>query len=86
MLQEARIFNDSHVDPRRCQQVITKLLYLLTQGESFTKVLMRRGRTRQGEPRLRPAGAQRGGWRAALDVLPPPAVKLAAAARCALCP
>ena len=38
MLQEARIFNDSHVDPRKCQQVITKLLYLLTQGESFTKV------------------------------------------------
>ena len=38
VLQEARIFNDSHVDPRRCQQVITKLLYLLTQGESFTKV------------------------------------------------
>lgn len=37
VLQEARIFNDSHVDPRRCQQVITKLLYLLTQGESFTK-------------------------------------------------
>ncbi len=38
VLQEARIFNDVHVDPRRCQQVITKLLYLLTQGESFTKV------------------------------------------------
>lgn len=37
VLQEARCFNDSHVDPRRCQQVITKLLYLLTQGESFTK-------------------------------------------------
>lgn len=37
VLQEARVFNDSHVDPRRCQQVITKLLYLLTQGESFTK-------------------------------------------------
>lgn len=37
VLQEARIFNDPHVDPRRCQQVITKLLYLLTQGESFTK-------------------------------------------------
>ena len=25
------------VDPRKCQQVITKLLYLLTQGETFTK-------------------------------------------------
>ena len=59
------IFNDPHIDPRRCQQVcyvsgedlllkckadleayhpflaaqvITKLLYLLCQGETFTKV------------------------------------------------
>lgn len=38
VLQETRVFNEPHVDPRRCQQVITKLLYLLTQGESFTKV------------------------------------------------
>lgn len=38
VLQETRVFNEAHVDPRRCQQVITKLLYLLTQGESFTKV------------------------------------------------
>ncbi|CAH8320237.1 unnamed protein product [Eruca vesicaria subsp. sativa] len=38
VLQEARVFNDSQVDPRRCSQVITKLLYLLNQGESFTKV------------------------------------------------
>lgn len=38
VLQEARVFNEPHVDPRKCQQVITKLLYLLTQGESFTKV------------------------------------------------
>ncbi|KAK9837106.1 hypothetical protein WJX81_003075 [Elliptochloris bilobata] len=37
VLQEARIFNDPHIDPRRCQQVITKLLYLLCQGETFTK-------------------------------------------------
>jgi len=37
VLQETRVFNEAHVDPRRCQQVITKLLYLLTQGESFTK-------------------------------------------------
>ncbi|GAB4819163.1 hypothetical protein N2152v2_006209 [Parachlorella kessleri] len=37
VLQETRIFNDNHVDPRKCQQVITKLLYLLTQGESLTK-------------------------------------------------
>ncbi|KAG2318618.1 hypothetical protein Bca4012_055179 [Brassica carinata] len=38
VLQEARVFNDAQVDPRRCSQVITKLLYLLNQGESFTKV------------------------------------------------
>ncbi|KAL1215745.1 Coatomer subunit gamma [Cardamine amara subsp. amara] len=38
VLQEARVFNDPQVDPRRCSQVITKLLYLLNQGESFTKV------------------------------------------------
>ena len=31
------MFNEAHVDPRKCQQVITKLLYLLTQGENFTK-------------------------------------------------
>jgi hypothetical protein len=38
VLQEARCFNESQLDPRRCQQVITKLLYLLNQGETFTKV------------------------------------------------
>ncbi|KAL8160613.1 hypothetical protein V2J09_002150 [Rumex salicifolius] len=37
VLQEARVFNDPQLDPRRCSQVITKLLYLLNQGESFTK-------------------------------------------------
>ncbi len=37
VLQETRVFNEAQVDPRKCQQVITKLLYLLTQGESFTK-------------------------------------------------
>ena len=61
VLQEARCFNDSQLDTRRCQQVctslmhsiywtahfsftavtqvITKLLYLCNQGDSFTKVL-----------------------------------------------
>jgi len=37
VLQEARIFHDPNLDPRRCSQVITKLLYLLNQGETFTK-------------------------------------------------
>ncbi|KAF1896632.1 hypothetical protein Lal_00034331 [Lupinus albus] len=38
VLQEARVFNDPQLDARRCSQVITKLLYLLNQGESFSKV------------------------------------------------
>ncbi|XP_041991230.1 coatomer subunit gamma-2-like [Salvia splendens] len=38
VLQEARVFNDPQLDARRCSQVITKLLYLLNQGDSFTKV------------------------------------------------
>ncbi|XP_010942771.1 coatomer subunit gamma-2 [Elaeis guineensis] len=38
VLQEARVFNDPQLDGRRCLQVITKLLYLLNQGETFTKV------------------------------------------------
>ncbi|KAL6531839.1 hypothetical protein OROMI_028202 [Orobanche minor] len=38
VLQEARVFNDPQLDARRCSQVITKLLYLLNQGETFTKV------------------------------------------------
>ncbi|EFJ08461.1 hypothetical protein SELMODRAFT_185391 [Selaginella moellendorffii] len=37
VLQEARVFNDPQLDTRRCAQVITKLLYLLNQGETFTK-------------------------------------------------
>ncbi|XP_024376608.1 coatomer subunit gamma-2 [Physcomitrium patens] len=37
VLQEARVFNDRELDARRCAQVITKLLYLINQGETFTK-------------------------------------------------
>mmetsp|Transcript_4311 Transcript_4311/g.15129 ORF Transcript_4311/g.15129 Transcript_4311/m.15129 type:complete len:898 (-) Transcript_4311:328-3021(-) len=37
VLQEARIFHAAQTDSRKCQQVLTRLLYLLTQGESFTK-------------------------------------------------
>eukprot|EP01025_Chloroclados_australasicus_P024171 TRINITY_DN2432_c1_g1_i1.p1 TRINITY_DN2432_c1_g1~~TRINITY_DN2432_c1_g1_i1.p1 ORF type:complete len:890 (-),score=110.07 TRINITY_DN2432_c1_g1_i1:397-3066(-) len=37
VLQDARIFHDPNVDTRKAQQVITKLLYLLIQGETFTK-------------------------------------------------
>ncbi|XP_073525883.1 uncharacterized protein [Phyllobates terribilis] len=38
VLQDARVFNDPQLDPRKCSQVITKLLYLLNQGNAFTKV------------------------------------------------
>ncbi|KAK9677867.1 hypothetical protein RND81_11G172700 [Saponaria officinalis] len=38
VLQEARVFNDPQLDPRRCSQVITRLCYLLIQGETLTKV------------------------------------------------
>ncbi|XP_022876273.1 coatomer subunit gamma-2-like isoform X1 [Olea europaea var. sylvestris] len=38
VLQDARVFNDPQLDARRCSQVITKLLYLLNQGETFTKI------------------------------------------------
>ncbi|KAG1663110.1 hypothetical protein FOA52_010513 [Chlamydomonas sp. UWO 241] len=37
VLQEARCFNAPQPEARMCQQVITKLLYLLNQGETFTK-------------------------------------------------
>ena len=61
VLQEARCFNESQLDARRCQQVITKLLYLLNQGETFTKVRARRDdrderrRTRAPLDRSRPS-------------------------------
>jgi len=61
VLQEARCFNESQLDARRCQQVITKLLYLLNQGETFTKVRARhddrdeRRRTRAPLDRSRPS-------------------------------
>ncbi|GMH35804.1 hypothetical protein BSKO_03672 [Bryopsis sp. KO-2023] len=37
VLQEARLFHNPQIDARRARQIITKLLYLLTQGEAFTK-------------------------------------------------
>ena len=37
VLQEARIFHAPQIDARKCQQVITRFLYLLSQGETFTK-------------------------------------------------
>jgi len=37
VLQEARIFHNAQIDARKCQQVLTRLLYLISQGETFTK-------------------------------------------------
>jgi len=36
LLQEVRCFNDQQLNSRKCCTVITKLLYLLSQGEKFT--------------------------------------------------
>jgi len=33
VLQEARLFNETPVNPRKCTAVLTKILYLLNQGE-----------------------------------------------------
>lgn len=35
VLQEARAFNDTTVNPRKCTHILTKLLYLLNQGEQL---------------------------------------------------
>lgn len=35
VLQEARTFNDTPVNPRKCAQILTKILYLLNQGEQL---------------------------------------------------
>ena len=36
VLQEARIFNQSPVNPKKCALTLTKILYLLNQGELLT--------------------------------------------------
>jgi coatomer subunit gamma len=36
VLHEARIFNDQQLNARSCSRVLTKILYLLCQGEKFT--------------------------------------------------
>ncbi|XP_064417284.1 coatomer subunit gamma-2 isoform X1 [Latimeria chalumnae] len=35
VLQEARIFNETPINPRRCLHILTKILYILNQGEHF---------------------------------------------------
>ncbi|XP_028161796.1 coatomer subunit gamma [Ostrinia furnacalis] len=36
VLQEARYFNQTPVNPRKCSLILTKILYLLNQGEKLT--------------------------------------------------
>ena len=36
VLREARIFNDRELNPAKCAQVLTKLLYLISQGEHLS--------------------------------------------------
>lgn len=35
VLQEARTFNETPVNPRKCTHILTKILYLINQGEHF---------------------------------------------------
>ncbi|KAJ2943385.1 hypothetical protein O0L34_g12195 [Tuta absoluta] len=36
VLQESRYFNETPVNPRKCTHILTKILYLLNQGEKLT--------------------------------------------------
>ncbi|XP_056633800.1 coatomer subunit gamma [Diorhabda sublineata] len=36
VLQEARIFNETSINPRKCTPILTKLLYILNQGETLS--------------------------------------------------
>ncbi|CAK1546462.1 unnamed protein product [Leptosia nina] len=36
ILQEARYFNETPVNPRKCSHILSKILYLLNQGEKLT--------------------------------------------------
>jgi len=35
ILQEARVFNESNVSPRKCRALLTRVVYLLYLGEKF---------------------------------------------------
>ncbi|WFD42574.1 coatomer subunit gamma [Malassezia psittaci] len=37
VIQEARAFHDSNISPRRCRILLTKILYLLYNGEKFSR-------------------------------------------------
>jgi coatomer subunit gamma len=35
IIQEARVFNDSPISPRKCRALLTRVVYLLYVGETF---------------------------------------------------
>jgi coatomer subunit gamma len=36
ILQEARVFNESPISPRKCRALLTRIVYLLYLGETFS--------------------------------------------------
>ena len=36
VIQEARVFNESPISPRKCRALLTRIVYLLYAGETFT--------------------------------------------------
>jgi len=38
VLQDCRCFNDREINPRRCTNILTKMLWLLSQGEKLTQL------------------------------------------------
>lgn len=36
VIQEARVFNDSPISPRKCRALLTRIVYLLYVGETFS--------------------------------------------------
>jgi coatomer protein complex subunit gamma len=36
VLQEAKVFNESPIRPKQCRFILSKILYLLNTGESFS--------------------------------------------------
>lgn len=36
VIQEARCFNESPIQPRKCRALLTRIVYLLYVGETFT--------------------------------------------------
>lgn len=36
VLQEARIFQQTPINPRKCCEILTKIIYLINQGEVIT--------------------------------------------------